>query len=184
MHAWSAVAGGFVALVIAYLLGVVSRRGRGLDQRVARSVARWGASVERPVHALIAYGAPLVVVIGLAVVAVRAARRGDGAGAVYVVGFVVVTEVVTQVLKLALPRPGGGTNTLPSGHVTLVAAFVVVAVVHAGRSGWAAVLGVLAVGASAVAVMIVGWHRPSDVVAACGVVAVCAGVASRSPRWT
>ncbi|WP_018334310.1 hypothetical protein [Actinomycetospora chiangmaiensis] len=175
--ACASVVGGIVAVVAAYLLGVVSRRGRGLDERVLRAMERWGAAVERPVHALIAYGAPLVVVIGLVVLATGALRRGDRATALRVVALVVVPELITQLLKLALPRPGGGVNTLPSGHVTAIAAFVVVLVASARRPARAAALGAVAVGASALAVMIVSWHRPSDIVAAGGVVAACFGAA-------
>jgi membrane-associated phospholipid phosphatase len=68
-------------------------------------------------------------------------------------------------------------NSLPSGHVTLVASLGVALVLVAPRLlAPFAVLAALAVTALAgVATMLAGWHRPSDVVAALGVVAATTG---------
>jgi membrane-associated phospholipid phosphatase len=114
----------------------------------------------------------------LALVAL-ARRRTDlfVRGAVLVAG----ANATTQILKrVVIERPDYvpyGSNSLPSGHVTLVASVVLAAVivvpvvlrpiVALAGGAW-----VVAVAASTV---VSGWHRPSDTVAA---VLVCVGWAA------
>jgi membrane-associated phospholipid phosphatase len=90
-------------------------------------------------------------------------------------------NATTQILKrVVIERPDYvpyGSNSLPSGHVTLVASVVLAAVivvpvvlrpiVALAGGAW-----VVAVAASTV---VSGWHRPSDTVAA---VLVCVGWAA------
>jgi hypothetical protein len=158
---------------VAYLVGVVWHVGRRVDDRALRWAERTGVGVAPEVHAVLAYLSPVVVCVG--VVAVAVTRRDDRLRAASAVALVVASELVAQGVKVLLPRAGGGTNTLPSGHLTMIAAFVLV-LVTAGR--WrriCVVLGVLVVAGSAAGTWVIGWHRPSDSLAACGVVALCWG---------
>jgi membrane-associated phospholipid phosphatase len=177
-RAWWAVAGGTVVLVVAYLVGVVTAAGRHGDGHVARLAERAGREVRAPVHALLEWAAIPVGVVVTAVVVVAALRAGRRPDAVRAAALVVGAEVLTQVVKALLPRPGG-MNTLPSGHVTFVAAVAVVVAMAApaARRRLVAVTGAVVVLLAALGTWVIGWHRPSDVVAAVGVVAVCWGAA-------
>jgi membrane-associated phospholipid phosphatase len=98
-------------------------------------------------------------------------------GAVLVAG----ANATTQLLKrVVIERPDYvtyGSNSLPSGHVTLVASVVLAALVVLPVAvrplvvlvggGWVALV--------AVSTVVSGWHRPSDTVAA---LLVCAGWAA------
>lgn len=172
---------------MAYVVGVVWGVGRRIDGRALRAAVRTGAGVEQPVHAVLAYLSPVLVCGGLAVVVTMSARRGDRSGAAGALGLVVGSELVAQAMKLLLPRVGGGTNTLPSGHLTMIAAFVLLLVTARRWRRVDVALGVLVVVGSAVGTWVISWHRPSDTVAACGVVALCWGATrlvtdARAPR--
>lgn len=138
--------------------------------------------------------------VALGVVAV--ARRRF-ALAVAVLAAIGLANVATQLLKrVVLERPdligAGDINSLPSGHAT-VAATVAVGVVAVTAPRWRSVAALIAllfpVGVG-VAVVVAGWHRPSDSIAAfcvvLGVTAACLAVvvaifgfdrAARPPRW-
>ncbi len=98
---------------------------------------------------------------------------------------------LTELLKTTLTRPGGD-NSLPSGHVTLVASLVValLMVLPPLLRVPVVLLGVPGVALAGLATMLVGWHRPSDVIAAVAVVVGWAGavtlarlsLAPRRPR--
>lgn len=168
-----AAAVGSGTVLVAYLLGVVVPIGRAVDDRALRWIERAGAGAQPLVHAVLAYLSPALVAVGVVLIVVREVRCGDRIGAVRAVVLVVGSEMLAQAMKVALPRPGGGTNTLPSGHVTMIAAFMVVLAATVGWRRGATVLGALVVAGSALGTMIIGWHHPSDTVAACGVVALC-----------
>jgi hypothetical protein len=57
----------------------------------------------------------------------------------------------------------------------MIAAFVLALAIAHRRHPIIAVLGALVVVGSAAGTWVIGWHRPSDSVAACGVVALCWG---------
>lgn len=114
---------------------------------------------------------PALVVFALAIVATGLWRRRFAL--VLRVGILLVgANVTTQLLKVALSRPDLGVghdlaNSYPSGHVTLVTS-VALALVAVAAGRWkrvAAVIAWLAVSLVSVAVMGLGWHRPSDVIA-------------------
>ncbi len=93
-----------------------------------------------------------------------------------------VANVLTQLLKrVMLERPDltgtGDLNSLPSGHAT-VAATVAVGVVAVSAPRWRSMVALVAwlfPVAVGVAVVIAGWHRPSDSIAAfCVVLGVTA----------
>ena len=177
VRAWASVLGGGAVVFVAYLVGVVWRVGRRIDDRALRWAERLGVGVAPEVHAVLAYLSPAVVCVGVVAVVVRRWRRGDQLEAATALALVAGSELIAQGLKLLLPRTGGGTNTLPSGHLTMIAAFVLVLVLMAvaRRRRILVVLGALAVTGSAAGTWVIGWHRPSDSLAACGVVALCWG---------
>ncbi|MDR2256918.1 MAG: phosphatase PAP2 family protein [Arthrobacter sp.] len=89
--------------------------------------------------------------------------------------------IATQLLKHGLlTRPDLGVsaawgNSFPSGHTTVAAAATVALVLAAPAHGRTvlAVLGALASAVTGAATVIMGWHRPSDVVGAFLVAAFC-----------
>lgn len=88
-------------------------------------------------------------------------------------------NLTTQVVKhLLITREALGPgiditpNSFPSGHTTLAAAAMVALVLAAGRARVVlAPLGALWTTAAGVGTLVVGWHRPSDVIGAIAVVA-------------
>lgn len=88
-------------------------------------------------------------------------------------------NLTTQLLKdQLLTRPDFGltlrpVNSLPSGHTTAAAAVAATALLIAPARwrGPVALVGAIYAGATGVGTLVLGWHRPSDVVAAFAVVA-------------
>jgi len=122
---------------------------------------------------------PFLVIAMVVAVGVALARHrwGDAARAVVVV---VGANLFTQVFKEMLERPDLAgmpslENSLPSGHTTVAASVSAVALLVAPRAArpLVAVLGGAYTAATAVATMSLGWHRPSDVIAAVAVVTAC-----------
>jgi membrane-associated phospholipid phosphatase len=115
-----------------------------------------------------------VVLITLALAAVCLVR-GRPRVAVAVVGLTVATSISSQLLKVLLSHPRYpsslhytlGPEALPSGHATAAMSLAMAGVLAAPRRARlaAAIIGsALALGVGA-AVMAVGWHYPSDVIA-------------------
>lgn len=178
-HALAAVLAmvlGAVAVAGSYVLGVLDPRGRAVDEAVLRAAVGLGLRREAlDVLDLVAIPSVALAVLALAGLAVA---RGRGDRALGVGALVLGAQGVTQVLKAVLVRPDSAdANSLPSGHVTLVASLGVALVLVAPRLlRPLAVLAALAVtGIAGLATMLAGWHRPSDIVAALGVVAATTG---------
>ena len=174
-----AAALGAVGVVAVYVLAVVDPAGRALDEAVLSWAAALGSPVQSEVLAglgLVGTTSVLVAVAGLAGVALV---RGRPARAAVVVAVVLAAQAVTQTLKAVLPRAGTDGNSLPSGHVTVVASLVVAAVLVLPRAlrPVVAVAGVGLVAVTGVLTMLADWHRPSDVLAAVLVVVAVTGVA-------
>ncbi|HEY3469773.1 MAG TPA: phosphatase PAP2 family protein [Amycolatopsis sp.] len=190
----AASAAGFaLAFVAAYLLFVRTEAGRGVENGVVRSaqsaghVVGWAAPLrEVDLVALLGGVAVLLVVISLV-------RRRFALG---VTALLLLTAplVVAQLLKLyVLDRPSTGDrfgvashNSFPSGHVSAAMAVLVALAIVLPRRFRPQVLvaggiGVAWVSAAAVAL---GWHRLSDTVGGCLLVAAvtCAGAAVVSAR--
>lgn len=190
----AASAAGFaLAFVAAYLLFVRTEAGRGVENGVVRSaqsaghVVGWAALLrEVDLVALLGGVAVLLVVISLV-------RRRFALG---VTALLLLTAplVVAQLLKLyVLDRPSTGDrfgvashNSFPSGHVSAAMAVLVALAIVLPRRFRPQVLvaggiGVAWVSAAAVAL---GWHRLSDTVGGCLLVAAvtCAGAAVVSAR--
>jgi membrane-associated phospholipid phosphatase len=109
---------------------------------------------------------------GLVCIAVALARR-RGWRALAVAGVLAVTGVTTQVLKHALAQPRlehwlpeqVATNSWPSGHSTAAMTLALCAILVAPpalRAVTAMLGGAFAVGVG-YAVLVLGWHYPSDV---------------------
>ena len=193
LAALAAVAAALVVPV--YLLAVRTGLGQRLDeratgdlvdehQRVMRTVERFLNVIS--VGSLAALGTTLVLVAllrGRVMVAAAAAAAILGA------------NLTTQALKRVLERPdltGPGPSSpagFPSGHTT-VAMSLALALVLVAPSAWrtaAALAGAAYAAAVGLAVIGLGWHRPSDVAAAYLVAtawaAACAAVVRRiAPR--
>jgi membrane-associated phospholipid phosphatase len=174
-----AVVLGAAAVVGAYVLAVLDPAGRALDDAVLRAATSVGLRGEG-LTLLELVGVPTVA-LAVVVLAGIAVARGRGGRAVGVVALVLGAQLVTQLLKAGLARPDSvDANSLPSGHVTLVASLglALVLVVPRLLRPLAALAAVAVTAVAGVATMVAGWHRPSDVVAAVGVVVATAGVVS------
>jgi membrane-associated phospholipid phosphatase len=173
-----------LAVWLTYRGLVTSPTGQRLDQ-----VAMVGSMAAAPVAAthlrnlLHAVSVPSVAVAiaALTAVAARRSRPELGAGAA---AMVAGANLTTQALKHWLHRPDllglSHANSFPSGHVTVVASLAAGALlVSAPRARPAvAAAGVAATAVTAVATVALGWHRPSDVVGAVGVVAAWTALAA------
>ena len=174
-----AVVLGAAAVVAAYVLAVLDPAGRALDDAVLRVATDLGLRGEG-LTVLELVGVPTVA-LAVVVLAGIALARGRAGRAVSVVAVVLGAQLVTQLLKTGLVRPDSAEeNSLPSGHVTLVASLglALVLVVPRLLRPLATLAAVTVTGVAGVATMVAGWHRPSDVVAAVGVVVATAGVVS------
>jgi membrane-associated phospholipid phosphatase len=190
----AASAAGFaLAFVAAYLLFVRTEAGRGVENGVVRSAQSAGTTVEwaaplRDADLVVALGGVAVLVVVIALV-----RRRFALGVMALV-LLAAPLVVAQLLKLyVLDRPVTGDrlgvashNSFPSGHVSAaMAVLVALAIVLPRRFRLPAFvaggIGVAWVSAAAVAL---GWHRLSDTVGGCLLVAAvtCAGAAVVSAR--
>lgn len=190
----AAGAAGFaLAFVAAYLLFVRTEAGRGVENGVVRSAQSAGTTVD---WAAPLREADLVVVLGgvaVLIVAIAVVRRRLALGVMALV-LLAAPLVVAQLLKLyVLDRPSTGDrfgvashNSFPSGHASAaMAVLVALAIVLPRRFRLTALvtggMGVAWVSAAAVAL---GWHRLSDTVGGCLLVAAvtCAGAAVVSAR--
>jgi membrane-associated phospholipid phosphatase len=190
----AASAAGFaLAFVAAYLLFVRTEAGRGVENGVVRSAQSAGTAVD---WAVPLQEADLVVVLGgvaVLLVVISLVRRRPALGVLALV-LLAAPLVAAQLLKLyVLERPSTGDrlgvashNSFPSGHVSAaMAVLVALAIVLPRRFRSKALVaggfGVAWVSAAAVAL---GWHRLSDTVGGCLLVAAvtCAGAAVVSAR--
>jgi membrane-associated phospholipid phosphatase len=191
-----ASAAGFgLAFVAAYLLFVRTDAGRAVENGVvhsaqsaqSQSTVDWAAPL-REVDLVAGLGA---VAVGLVVIALARRRFALGVTALLLLA---APLLVAQLLKLyVLDRPSTGDrlgvashNSFPSGHVSAAMAVLLALAIVLPRRHRTLVLivggfGVAWVSAAAVAL---GWHRLSDTVGGCLLVAAvtCAGAAVVSAR--
>ncbi|MEA5363571.1 phosphatase PAP2 family protein [Amycolatopsis sp., V23-08] len=186
-------AGFALAFVAAYLLFVRTEAGRGVENGVVRSAQSAGSTVAwaaplRDLDLVVALGGVAVLLVVLSLV-----RRRFALGVTALL-LLAAPLVVAQLLKLyVLDRPLTGDrfgvashNSFPSGHVSAAMAVLVALAIVLPRRFRPQVLvagglGVAWVSAAAVAL---GWHRLSDTVGGCLLVAAvtCAGAAVVSAR--
>lgn len=165
-------AGALVALAATYLIAVWTAWGQQWD-----TSAMWEVSILARESGLdwvselwLELVSPMATFMGaLAVITVALRLRGGKAAALVAVS-IASTLAASEVLKGLLVRPDwfdSASNSLPSGHVSAVAALAVglfLAVPSASRP-MVGLLGLLAVIATGLATTSLGWHRPSDSVA-------------------
>lgn len=167
-----------VAVVVAaYAVFVRTEQGQRLDQLAMDHLedpTQTGSTVSTLLRGVTV--GSVAILLGLCVVVAFARRRWALASAAVLL--VAGANLTTQLLKEEiLTRPfygfglGNPNNSLPSGHMTVVASLVLAALLvvpHAAR--WLVGLGgSLAVAVTGVGTIVANWHRPSDVVAALAV---------------
>ncbi|MGK3203098.1 phosphatase PAP2 family protein [Amycolatopsis sp. MEPSY49] len=190
----AASAAGFAfAFVAAYVLFVRTEAGRSVENGVVRSAQSAGTTVDwagplRQADQVVLLGGVAVLVVVIALV-----RRRFALG-VTALFLLTAPLVVAQLLKLyVLDRPSTGDrfgvaahNSFPSGHVSAaMAVLVALAIVLPRRyRPQALVLGGVGVAWVSAATVALGWHRLSDTVGGCLLVAAvtCAGAAVVSAR--
>lgn len=171
-------AAGTLVVIASWVLLVADGHGRRIDHALMLAVEdRFAAVRGRLLDVLGLVNVASVGLVLLVLAGIALLRRRPGAAVAGVV-LVLATQALTQGLKSALPREGSAENSLPSGHVTVITALVVAALLAlpAALRWVAGLVGLALVAGASVAVMAVGWHRPGDVVAAFGVVAAVGGV--------
>ena len=176
-----------VSFVVLVNFALWTARGQQLDDR-AMNVAYAGLDTKLTILSLLGWVSVLAIAVlsGFCVILAIIRRHARAAiGALIVIGG---ANVTTQVLKKEiLERPDFGLgvhNSLPSGHVTVVAAataallLVIGPMLRATMAG----IGTLATALTGLSTIVAGWHRPADVVAAllivlgwCAVGAIVAG---------
>lgn len=165
-------------LVVSIRVFVFSPATRMIDQ-AAFLGSTYGRDEIEPYSRLVLSVVRVPFLIGATVVAVviALARKAYG-DAVRAVVVVIGANLTTQLLKEVIERPIDALpqatygNSLPSGHTTVAASVAAILLIVAGRA-WrppVALLGAVYAGATGIATMTLGWHRPSDVVAAFAVV--------------
>ncbi|MEO7752784.1 MAG: phosphatase PAP2 family protein [Terracoccus sp.] len=172
---WWAAAAAALSLMALYAASRRSTVGWSLDVRLQLRLLDSSPAVTDLARHLLALVNPitfLALTCGLTVVAWHRTGRRAGVDVVLGVGTaLVLAESGKALLPTATHPQGGGlglAGTFPSGHLAVTSGLVLaaLAVLPAGRPRLAPwVGGAVVVMAAAVAVVVVGWHRPSDAVA-------------------
>lgn len=184
-------AAGAVAAV--YAVSVGSDRGRSFDHRARFAAYAENGRVDMAVGALLDIVVPLAAA-ALAVLIARFAVIGTRRRILMGLGVFAGANLATQGLKalLGATDPIGGealrqtTGAFPSGHAAIATSVVVAALVALPRLGTPTVVigGAFAVAVS-VALVVAGWHYPSDIVAAnlipLAAIALVPGIVSARP---
>ncbi|WP_290054238.1 phosphatase PAP2 family protein [Amycolatopsis solani] len=196
----AARAAGFAfAFVAAYLLFVRTEAGRGVENGVVRSaqsaahVVEWAQPLRQTDQVVVLGGIALLIVV----IALLRRRLALGVTALALLAAAPPAPpplVVAQLLKLyVLDRPTTGDrfgvashNSFPSGHASAAMAMLVALAIVLPRRFRLPTLAVGGIGVAWVsaAAVALGWHRLSDTVGACLLVAAvtCAGAAVASAR--
>jgi len=164
-------AGAAVLFWVLLEVALWSAQGQRTDERAMQTVTA-GREAELTLLSILGrvpmWSLAVLAVVGL----VLAVRRHDlraalGAGVV-----IAGANVTTQLTKHSLLERSdfglGIHNSLPSGHVTVVASAVaaLLIVVPPGARAFVAGLGTFATGLTGLSTIVAGWHRPGDVAAA------------------
>jgi membrane-associated phospholipid phosphatase len=173
-----------------YVVAVQTEWGQRLDATALEG----GARVDRPrvekatedLLTTISIGSVALIGGGIVVVALGRGRfhLALGAGLV-VVGSDVSAELLKRLILtrpdlLATLDPGSGNNSYPSGHTTVAMSLALAAVLVTPRRarGLVAVVGAAYAIGIGEAVLISGWHRPSDAIGSYLLVLVWASLAA------
>lgn len=159
---------GMVGFAGVYAVSVLTRVGQETDNALMDAVAVSGLQHEQLAEAV---PNPYLLLVAAGVLALVGAVRQWRSGVAVAVA-VPVLVVSTQVLKAVLPRPHLADqwvmdNSLPSGHTGAAAALAVALLLVSPRllAPVAAVAGVAVTGYMGGLVVMLGYHRPSDVLA-------------------
>jgi membrane-associated phospholipid phosphatase len=188
-----------LAVPLLYWLAVRTTDGQRIDDRSLEALS--------PERNPVAYGAAedlldtisvtSLGLLGLVMMAL-ALLRGRLAVAVAAAVAIAGANVTTQMLKHGLDRPELvpteiGVNSFPSGHATVAMSLALglVLVAPSTLRPLAATLGGVYAAAIGAAVLLLAWHRPSDVLGAylvaacwCALAGAAAAAAERGPRRT
>lgn len=175
----------WVGVAAVWLLFVMTRTGRLVDRLAIEGGYhvrnRFWDLAEQLLEVI---SVPFIGGVLLATMLLAVLRRRV-ATAVQVAVVMAGSNLTTQVLKrFVLDRPELGTGdsllpSLPSGHTTAAASVAVALVIVVPRRlrAGAAIGGAVYAALTGISVLVAGWHRPSDAVAAVLVVAGWAGAA-------
>ncbi|WP_208302696.1 hypothetical protein, partial [Dermatophilus congolensis] len=176
-----------VLLCVVIPFFVWTRLGQRVDER-----SRWSALLPPEVNerfdAVLTLVSVPAVAVGLLVVVGIALLRRRWDLAVFAVVLVGLANVTTQVGKVVIPRRDvgiGAENTLPSGHMTVITGLALALLVVVPRLVRVPLmmLSAFACTLAGAVIVVMRWHRPSDVVAAVGVLALWSGVAVLVAVW-
>lgn len=170
-------------IVATYLLAVWTTTGQYVDNLAMAGLSTAAPDVGWAVTVLGIISPFTVLVAAVTITGLAWLSRGHLLG-LAVAGTLVGTIVISQVLKDVLIRPPlqdtVASNSLPSGHVAAVAALVVALALAVPRAlrGTVALLGVVIVAVTGLATVVLEWHRPSDVVVAALLAVAMAGIST------
>lgn len=169
-----------------YAFFVTTRQGQRIDDAPLVGALHFMAAEARRRPALDFMDAmPAICAVLACVTLVLAAVRGRHlAPPLIATGSLAGAVVSTQLLKhWILDRPNLGIseatmNSFPSGHTTIAAAslFTVLLITPPTQRNWVVVFGGGFAAVAGAATLLLGWHRPSDVLAAYLVAALWAGL--------
>ncbi|WP_217920998.1 phosphatase PAP2 family protein [Miltoncostaea oceani] len=169
------VAAASAGVAVLLLVAVRTATGQGWDDAGRADPGGTGSAADAATQRLLdTISVSSLALLGVAIMLVAVLRDrpwlAAGAGAV-----VAGANITTQVMKRAIDRPdlavdgiGPGAGAFPSGHVTVASSLALALVLVAPPAlRWPAALvgGAYAAGVG-VAVLVLGWHRPSEVVGA------------------
>ena len=157
--------------VIEFELAVNTAGGQIIDQQIMRDAAH-SEDLDSLAAAFIGLVTPILIVGGVLVVLMITLRNNPIALALRVAVVTLGPIATAWALKQSLQRPDlNGLvmhNSFPSGTLTAVTALVC-AIVFATPHRWRAVVaingGLIVIG-TAISVIVLQWHRPSDVIGA------------------
>jgi membrane-associated phospholipid phosphatase len=174
--------------VTTYLVFVTTASGQYADERAlvaALRLVRYDGIPSSAVSVLDNLPAAVGIACAVGVVLCMIVRRTLLGPLVATAGGLLAI-VLTQALKRGiLERPSLGVSeanvvSFPSGHTTVAAAGVMALLLSLGpalRPVWGCI-GAFVAGAAGISTVALGWHRPSDVVGALLLVAICGVVAA------
>lgn len=190
-------AGALSALVVwaVWRVFVGTELGQRVDTLALDGAKAAGAFLVEPLRPLLGVVSETYLLIVMVVGSALLFAQRRWADAARVIVLVMGASVTTQVVKASfLYRPDfdlSTRNTLPSGHTTAAATVAAVLLLVAPRPlrPLAALVGAGYTVATGIATTVVGWHRPSDVIAGIAVVAAWSllvmvpnGATTRAPR--
>ncbi len=163
--------GAALALLALYAGSRLTAVGWSFDVRLQLVLLHSAPAVTELARHLLALVNPLTVSAvtgGLAAATWRRAGRRAGVEVVLGAGVALALAESGKALLPTASHPQGGglglAGTFPSGHLAVTSALVLAALAVARPRLLAWVAGPLVVVVAAVAVVVVGWHRPSDAV--------------------